>query len=74
MHMKGSRTEANSSAFGTAEQNRTHNAQCHALAIISYEHLSVSGFEVLVINSGVDVALVAEKLNGNSGEQDTIHK
>ena len=26
MHMKGSRTEANSSAFGTAEQNRTHNS------------------------------------------------
>ena len=63
-------TEANSSAFGTAEQNRTHNTQCHALAIISYEHLSVSGFEVLVINSGVDVALVAEKLNSSSGEQD----
>ena len=63
-------TKANSSAFGTAEQNRTHNTQCHALAIISYKHLSVSGFEVLVINSGVDVALVAEKLNSSSGEQD----
>ena len=53
---------------------RTHNTKCHAMAIISYEHLSVSGFEVLVINSGVDVALVAEKLNGSSGEQDIIHK
>ena len=42
--------------------------------IISYEHLSVSGFEMLVINSGVDVAFVAEKLNGSSGEQDVIHK
>ena len=50
--------------------NRTHSTQCHAIAIISYKHLSVSGFEVLVINSGVDVALVAEKLNSSSGEQD----
>ena len=46
----------------------------HAIAIISYENLSVSGFEVLVINSGVDVALVADKLNSSSGEQDIIHK
>ena len=50
--------------------NRIHNTPCHAIAIISYKHLSVSGFEVLVINSGVDVALVAEKLNSSSGEQD----
>ena len=27
-------TKANSSAFGTAEQNRTHNTKCHAIAII----------------------------------------
>ena len=63
-------TKANSSAFGTAEQTRTHNTKCHVIAIIFYEYLSVSGFEVLVINGGVDVALVAEKLNSSSGEQD----
>ena len=60
-------TKVNSSA-----QHTIH----HAIAIISYEYFSVSGFEVLVINSGVyvEVALVAEKLNSSSGEQDIIHK
>ena len=29
---------------------------------------------MLVINSKVDVALAADKLNGSSGEQDIIHK
>ena len=52
-----------------ADSSAQHTIR-HAIAIISYEYLSVSGFEVLVINSGVDVALVAEKLNSSSGEQD----
>ena len=35
--------------------------------------VSVSGFEALVINSGVDVTLLVEKLYSSSGEQDIIH-
>ena len=31
----------------------------------------VSGLEVFVINSGVGVVLIAEKLNSSSGEQET---
>ena len=33
----------------------------------------ISGLEVFIVSSGVDVALVAEKLNSSSGE-DAIHK
>ena len=33
--------------------------------------LCISGHEVFIVNSGVDAALVAEKLNGSSGEQET---
>ena len=72
MHMKGSPRPI---PVRSEQLNRTeHTIHCHAIAIISYEHLSVSGFEVLVINGGVDVALVAEKLSSSSGEQDIIHK
>ena len=47
-------------------------AQLHTPSVsVMHMHMCVSGFEVVLISSGVDVFLGAEKLNSSSEDQET---